>query len=292
MKSVNRSSCPARKNPAGSSDTAAHAAWFRLKRQVRSPVSTVIVIGTILFSSTCIFAVKDAGAQATDTNRADLSDEVATQLYSAHPPLPTCSSPGAKLPCVVKLAVRSYILALGVRMNEYVLIPLTLVSGIESNLQNDKRPPTQWLPNYWYDAWFLATTTLLKGPHIALAINSADSRDQDQLHIHMCRLKQDVLKQLDVPALSDTWTGSPYLVLGTHKYDTMYIPVLGMSSNPFEMLVKGKGALERSEQMSDINVVVTDATGIRMKTGGVYLLASYGNGGAATELLRTPNCNM
>jgi CDP-diacylglycerol pyrophosphatase len=81
--------------------------------------------------------------------------------------------------------------------HNYLLVPTCRISGIEC--------PFIWgptaYPGYWNDAWEQAqpggAAPVLKYP-IGLGINSAPSRQQDQLHIHMAGILSGVQHQLNV----------------------------------------------------------------------------------------------
>ncbi|MBO0881093.1 MAG: CDP-diacylglycerol diphosphatase [Mycobacterium sp.] len=84
---------------------------------------------------------------------------------------------------------------------QYLLLPLARVTGIEDPALQE---PTS--PNYLQDAWAARTlltsglNNRLREPDIVLAINSQNSRDQDQLHIHIScasRATAEALKTVD-----------------------------------------------------------------------------------------------
>ncbi len=66
-------------------------------------------------------------------------------------------------------------------------IPRTRVTGVE-----DPNRPT----GIWRFAWDAACKKISDPSAIALSVNPPNLRSQDQLHIHMVRLKQDARKQL------------------------------------------------------------------------------------------------
>ena len=76
---------------------------------------------------------------------------------------------------------------------QYLLIPTTPISGIESPALLD--PAT---PNYFADAWAArrfvneSAHQVLPREDISLAVNSLASRSQDQLHIHIDCVRVDV----------------------------------------------------------------------------------------------------
>jgi CDP-diacylglycerol pyrophosphatase len=76
---------------------------------------------------------------------------------------------------------------------QFLLIPTRKISGLESP---DILAPD--LPNYWLDAWENRAFVAARAGHdlafdmIGLAVNSAQARSQDQLHIHMDCVRPDV----------------------------------------------------------------------------------------------------
>ena len=82
-------------------------------------------------------------------------------------------------------------------LTQYLLIPTIRVSGIESAYLL-----TPGAPNYFADAWRergyveRAARRALPRSAISLAINSAEGRSQNQLHIHIDCIRADVQKVL------------------------------------------------------------------------------------------------
>ena len=95
---------------------------------------------------------------------------------------------------------------------QFLLIPTRRITGIESPelLSPD-------IPNYWRAAWearrYLVSELGLELPRnvIGLAVNSADKRSQDQLHIHIDCVRQEVADGLlqGVDKISDDWSEFP-----------------------------------------------------------------------------------
>jgi CDP-diacylglycerol pyrophosphatase len=144
---------------------------------------------------------------------------------------------------------------------QYLLIPTARISGIESPviLAPDA-------PNYFAEAWD-ARTYLNEALHrnlpredVALAINSAVSRSQDQLHIHVDCVEPDVRAALRDRAAS---IGNHWAPLGAkfsgHGYWAMWVAGerLG-ANNPFRLLAEGlPGA---AQDMGDRTLVVVGST--------------------------------
>lgn len=76
-------------------------------------------------------------------------------------------------------------------------IPHAQVSGVE----DPKRPS-----GIWRFAWEVARKRISDDLTIALAVNPAQYRSQDQLHVHIARLKKDARQHFD--KLNLTWVGS------------------------------------------------------------------------------------
>ena len=115
---------------------------------------------------------------------------------------------------------------------QYLLIPTERVPGIESPqiLAVDA-------PNYFADAWrarsFVEQRAGRELPRdwLSLAINSADARSQDQLHIHVDCVRADVRQALTVHAddIGATWRPFPETLAG-QQYRAMSIRVEELDS--------------------------------------------------------------
>ena len=81
-------------------------------------------------------------------------------------------------------------------------LPLSRVTGVE----DPKRPDT-----IWDFAWAVAKKRIAKEEDIALAVNPPGNRSQDQLHIHIVRLRHnarkdfDIKKSVRIETLDDVW---------------------------------------------------------------------------------------
>src|ERR1700694_4781009 len=122
---------------------------------------------------------------------------------------------------------------------QFLLIPTTRISGIESPIV--RRPNA---PNYFADAWE-ARTYINEALHrtlprdgVGLAINSAVSRSQDQLHIHFSCIRADVLQALhkNEERIGDHW--APFNVsFSGRRYEAMWGTGEHLSPhNPFSLL--------------------------------------------------------
>lgn len=166
----------------------------------------------------------------------------------------------------------------------YLLIPTQTMAGIDSSELLD--PDT---PNYFAEAWrardLIGKFVGHEVPRsaIALAVNTANSRTQDQFHIHIECLRQDVFKSLRAAAdqVTDHW--SPVNVAGS-TYEALGIKDENLSaSNPFELLASLSS--DARHHMSNYTLVVA---GMQYKSGpGFIVLTGTGPTG---ELLLDSSC--
>jgi CDP-diacylglycerol pyrophosphatase len=144
---------------------------------------------------------------------------------------------------------------------QFLLIPTARISGIESPLV--LAPDAA---NYFAEAWEArsyvnqALHQALPPDDISLAVNSAESRSQDQLHIHIDCVRSDVFEALHAneEAIRNQWAPLPHPFFG-HHYMAMWVAGehLG-SSNPFRLLAeKLPGA---QQDMGDYTLVVVGLT--------------------------------
>jgi CDP-diacylglycerol pyrophosphatase len=163
--------------------------------------------------------------------------------------------------------------------NQFLLIAVPTVSGIEANVTSNH------LPNYWHVAWTLAPSLLdPNGQHrseqIGLVINSANIRDDDQLHVHLACLRADVVKELTTQGqqagtITDHWKNTAVALPPRSpgpdywKYDALYVPDLS-GHNPFSELFANAAIIGPPLRMADQTVMVTAALG---RPSGFYILA-------------------
>jgi len=163
----------------------------------------------------------------------------------------------------------------------YLIIPTIQLVGIESPLTLDS--PTL---DIWQDAWAEATS---KNPGKAegktgLAINSAKSRDQDQLHIHMACVKPEVLTALRQKKISDNPKSPTKLQLppNNFEYDAVLLTSLAGDSSPFKIVRQLPHVNDKNIQDQSVALV----QGLNGKT--FIFLNTYANDknkGEAEELL-------
>jgi CDP-diacylglycerol pyrophosphatase len=167
----------------------------------------------------------------------------------------------------------------------YLLIPVQTMRGIDSSELLDPD-----VPNYFAEAWHARDLISKFVGHevprtaIGLAVNKAAARSQDQFHIHIECLRQDVSNSLRALSarLTDAWT--PTTVSGS-PYDALRITGAGLDgANPFELLVNFKS--EARHHMGDYTLVVA---GAQFADGpGFIVLAGTGQTG---ELLLDSSCS-
>jgi CDP-diacylglycerol pyrophosphatase len=171
---------------------------------------------------------------------------------------------------------------------QYLLIPTTRVSGIESpEILAPKAP------NYWDAAWharhFVEELARHQLPRdaVGLAINSISGRTQNQLHIHVDCMRLDVTAALraHAGAIGTTWSKFPEPLVG-HDYMAMRIdqPELG-ATNPFALLADGLSGARAD--MGHYTLVVVGSN-VQGKDGFVVLAGhatpATGNWGAGEQL--------
>jgi CDP-diacylglycerol pyrophosphatase len=155
---------------------------------------------------------------------------------------------------------------------QILVIPTARVSGIESPII--LAPDA---PNYFADAWEARTYIdealhrTLPRDDIGLAINSAVSRSQDQLHIHVDCIRADLHEALREreASIGNRWAPLDVSFFG-HTYGAMWVPGerLG-SNNPFRLLAEGfPGA---AQDMGDRTLLVVGSARADGTAGFVIL---------------------
>lgn len=124
---------------------------------------------------------------------------------------------------------------------QFLLIPTARVSGID-----DPAILAPNAPNYWQAAWQARRILEQRVGHqvarddLALAINSAAGRSQNQLHIHIDCIRPDVQAALrqHLGAVGPDWTPFPVPLAGRH-YRAMRITQPDLAGvNPFRILAR------------------------------------------------------
>jgi CDP-diacylglycerol pyrophosphatase len=162
---------------------------------------------------------------------------------------------------------------------QFLLMPTAKISGIESS-------ELVGAPNYFLAAWQARErmTALAGRPvareEISLAINSAEGRSQNQLHIHIDLVRDEVRVALagHQPKANEGWFK---LTLRGHEYSVRRVDDLA-AENPF-VLVADKTRADR-EEMRLQTIVVVGATfaggkeGFYVLDGEAHLPFNRGSG--------------
>jgi CDP-diacylglycerol pyrophosphatase len=144
---------------------------------------------------------------------------------------------------------------------QFLLIPTTRISGIESPIVRGPHAT-----NYFADAWEVrayineALHETLPRDGIGLAINSALSRSQDQLHIHLSCIRPDALEVLhkNEGEIRDQWALLNVPFFG-HYYIAMWVTGEHLSPhNPFKLLAERLP--EAARDMGNRTLVVVGLT--------------------------------
>jgi CDP-diacylglycerol pyrophosphatase len=152
---------------------------------------------------------------------------------------------------------------------DLLLIPTNRVSGIECG--KIWQPDALNLWQYARDAAHL----LPPKTHIALGINSADQRDQDQLHIHVSRLVDGAKADIDHQRQLITndpakWKNSIISVQGK-DFRALHVPDLG--TNLFAIL---KQNVAPTDMFAQTLLVVPDPNGGYDALDSQYSLSTHG----------------
>lgn len=124
---------------------------------------------------------------------------------------------------------------------QFLLIPTARIDGIESP---ELLAPDA--PNYFAAAWrarsFVDERAGMTLPRdwVSLAINSAEARSQNQMHIHVDCVRADVYEALiDHGAeIGSRWAPFPVPLAG-HGYDAIAVSGEDLGANPFVLLANG-----------------------------------------------------
>jgi CDP-diacylglycerol pyrophosphatase len=165
-----------------------------------------------------------------------------------------------------------------------IVVPTTRISGIESPaLQSEEAS------NYWEAAWdarrFVEQGVRRRLPRekIGMAINSATSRSQDQLHIHVSCIAPAVADFLrrHQGEIRGAWSPLRATFAG-HKFSAMKVETESLAQvDPFKLLLRGLPSNKLSIGRQTLAVI--GAT-FRNGKSGFYLLANDARVGAESLL--------
>lgn len=155
---------------------------------------------------------------------------------------------------------------------QYLLLPLARISGIESPalLAPDA-------PNYFADAWtarlYVEAALHQRQPRdvLSMAVNSAEGRSQNQLHIHVDCIRPGVRAALQraLPAIDATWRWLDVpLPPDGHRYRAMWLDGKTLVRNPFKLLA---AALPAGDSMAQHSLAVVGATSSTGAPGFILL---------------------
>jgi CDP-diacylglycerol pyrophosphatase len=156
--------------------------------------------------------------------------------------------------------------------SEFLLIPTARITGIES--------PTLLAPdapNYFAEAWRVrryldrALGKVMRRDEISLAVNSMSGRSQNQLHIHIDCVREDVLTALGQyqDAIGDRWSPLDAPLAG-HQYMAVRVDGEDLDqANPFTLLADGVPGAR--EDMGHHTLVVIGATFAGGRPGFIIL---------------------
>jgi CDP-diacylglycerol pyrophosphatase len=172
----------------------------------------------------------------------------------------------------VDLAEGSAVLKDLVGATQFLLIPTTRITGIES--PSAIAPDA---PNYFAAAWRARTFVdqragwTLPRDWVSLAINSVRARSQTQFHIHVDCVRADVRAALSEHSaeVGPAWAPFPVPLAG-HRYDAVAVTGEDLDAvNPLVLLADGIAGAR--ETMADRTLVVVGAFGADGRPGFVVL---------------------
>lgn len=160
--------------------------------------------------------------------------------------------------------------------SQYLVLPMVRISGIES-----PRLLAADAPNYFADAWTArlyveaARHRHLPRDMLAMVVNSAMHRTQNQLHIHVDCVQAPVHDALArwMPVITTRWKPLPGpLPPNRHRYVARWLPGTELTANPFRLLA---ASLPRGDRMGLHSLVVVGARDAHGRPGFVLLSGRY-----------------
>jgi CDP-diacylglycerol pyrophosphatase len=177
---------------------------------------------------------------------------------------------------------------------QYLLIPTSRISGIDS--------PAVLAPNgqnYFSHAWrqrrFVERRLhrALPPEDTSLAVNSAEGRSQNQLHIHIDCVRADVRDSLrrQQAGIGRQWKPLPARLLG-HRYLAMRVEGDRLDANPFKLLASRLP--HARTRMGKYSLVVVGEKSARHRSGFLILAAraDAAGGAASGEELQDHACTV
>jgi CDP-diacylglycerol pyrophosphatase len=168
----------------------------------------------------------------------------------------------------------------------YLVIPIQTMSGADSGELLDPD-----LPNYFAEAWNARDLLdkyvghVVPRTAVGLALNSARARDQDQFHIDLECLRQDVFDALRAAAVQITNKWSPITVIGS-TYQAMRIADPSLEAiRPFDLV-----AQLSSDARHHIETYTVLIAGMQYPDGAGFVILT--STGPTAGLLLDPGCTV
>lgn len=123
----------------------------------------------------------------------------------------------------------------------FILVPNLAMAGIES-LSLSRPGRTDYFGYAWLMRYRLAAAygAAVPDDRLGMAINSAYGRSQNQLHIHLTCLREDVYRQLQAerPYVSDQWRPLPDRMLNHRWYARRVMQPAAMGIYPVDSVAR------------------------------------------------------
>jgi CDP-diacylglycerol pyrophosphatase len=168
----------------------------------------------------------------------------------------------------------------------YLLIPLQTFAGTESSELLDPD-----LPNYFAEAWNARDLLDSYVGHavprtaVGLALNSARARDQNQFHIHIECLRQEVFDTLHAAGAQLTAKWSPITVIGS-TYQAMRLADPSLeATRPFDLVAQLSA--DARHHLETYTVLIA---GMQYADGAGFVILT--STGPTAELLLDPGCSV
>ena len=168
---------------------------------------------------------------------------------------------------------------------EFLIVPAVQVAGVESPAARSTAGA-----RLWQLAWDQrhrvddALGRALPRTAVGLAVNSAGTRTQDQLHIHLECVSAKVQRRLasQAPALPGPWTALPKKLAGSHYFIKTVASANLREVNVLEEVVSLPGATMSKASVAAIGAILSDGQ------DGFYLLVNFDN--VSSERLLDHSC--
>lgn len=175
----------------------------------------------------------------------------------------------------------------------FILVPTVATAGIESS-----RLLANSTPDYFGYAWLMRYRLAavygrpVPDDMLGMAINSAYGRSQNQLHIHLTCLREDVRRQLlaERPYIKDEWQPLPDKLLGHQYYSRSVLQPTAMGIYPVRSLARDFHL--SSAELAEYGVAMV-STNFNGQPGFILLTTKRERGNrASVESLLDKNCEI